>query len=125
MKIKIKVTKDILKKSMMCGTKDFEGTISTNCAIALAIRDIFSRASVGVNHFSVLSKNGMVQIELPEKARKFISSFDGLFITPQARLDLPEMSFEVDVPSELINQIGISQVYKVLSESKTLELVEI
>lgn len=38
MKIKIKVTKDILKRSMMCGVNDCE--VSRNCAISLAVREI-------------------------------------------------------------------------------------
>ena len=35
------------------------------------------------------------------------------------------IQFEIDVPDDLINQIGINEVYKILSESKTLEHVNI
>ena len=54
-------------------------------------------------------------------AAKFVAQFDGS--TPEERVLLPEFSFEIDVPSEVIEKIGIGEVYRVLSESKTLELV--
>jgi hypothetical protein len=60
-------------------------------------------------------------IDLPDTATEFIFQFDSR--RPADRLTMPEISFEVDVPSEMIEAIGIGQAYKILSESKTLELV--
>ena len=45
MKLEIKVTKEILSKSMFCaGESDY---IQENCAFALAVRDIFPKARIG------------------------------------------------------------------------------
>ena len=121
MKILIKVTKDILKKSMMCGVD-----LRKNCAIAVAVREIFPQASVGLNTIAPTGKEeGLGRISLPITAVTFIGTFDNLHHTPEKRLELPELSFEIDVPYYILEQVGISEVYKILSESKTLECVSI
>jgi len=114
MKILIKVTKEVLKRSMFCsGT-----SINENCAIALAVRDLFPRATVGASFINSLAE----QIELPDSAIRFIYKFDSK--TPDQRLQMHPLSFEVDVPDSVINEVGISEAYRILSESKTLELVQ-
>jgi len=54
-KMKIKVTKEILKKSMWCGTSAGRGQIITNCAVALAVRDIFQEPQLGIPQFLQVS----------------------------------------------------------------------
>lgn len=121
MKLKINITKEVLKKSMWCGTEKMDISkstfISQNCAIACAICDIFPNASVAPNHitFHICS-----DIELPEVAQEFIVSFDILSHAPEERLNLPEFSFEIDVPESVIEQINIDDI----KNSKTLELCE-
>lgn len=121
MKILIKVTKEILERSSMCG---FDSSVYRveSCAVALAIREIFPRAAVGINNegIPVICGVGDESIELP-RARLFINLFDRS--TPLERLTMSPQSFEIDVPSEVIEKIGIGEVYRILSESKTLELV--
>jgi len=125
MKLKITVTKDILKKSMTCGTEittnidNYCDILQTNCAIALAVRDIFPKAKVE-NTIIVLDTD---IISLPKKAREFISTFD--MCTPEQRLELPEITFEVEIPQSVIDTIDISSLQKELINHPTLELIEI
>lgn len=126
MKITVKITKDVLKRSMMCGTMSNLGAVGKNCAIALAVIDIFPDAIVGpqkIYPFGDYVNGDGNKIDLPWEAISFIFYFDDLKKTPEARLALPEFSFEIEVPHSVIEKIGIGEAYRVLSESKTLELV--
>lgn len=117
MKLKIKVTKEVLRKSMFCGTAMAESaSISDNCAIALAVRDIFPFAQV--TPWSIKTNCRLPAIiSLPENAKEFIYEFDEL--SPAKRLLLPELEFEIDLPQEVIDAINIDDIVK----SETLELV--
>lgn len=121
MKILIKVTKDVLFRSRMCGLGG--AGLSTNCAIAVAIRDLFPKASIGCPSMIFDSSQSDLRYDniLPSKALSFISKFDSS--TPEERVNMPEFSFELPIPEEVINRISIGMIYKVLSESRTLELV--
>lgn len=118
-KLQITVTKEILKRSMMCGVDDAEN-ITENCAIALAIRDVFPRAYVGCEKlfFGVPD----LSVKLPYEAAKYVRRFDSLRDATIERLDLPEITFEVEVPDEVIDKIDISKIYE---GHPTLQLIEI
>lgn len=138
MKILIKVTKDVLKRSMMCGEADCDD-IGRNCAIALAVCQLLPNSTVDVHalmekramprHYfiniyrthCVFNEDFICAIPLPAEAEKFIDRFDVL--SPIDRLVMEPISFEVDIPNEVIDLITISEAYRILSESKTLELV--
>jgi len=128
MKIQINITKDILKRSMMCGTNPLQ-KVTSNCAIALAVRDIFKFAQVSKDNIYFYKEdndnhsNYISGCSLPESARVFIEKFDYLFNNPEKRLKLPEFSFEIEIPNAVIEQMNLSEVYKILSESETMELV--
>lgn len=123
MKIKIKVTKEILNAEHTCQLNP------TKCAIAQACREIFPNAWVasdtlfylgaGVGTVSELRKRHPF-IPLPISAIEFIRAFDR---AADIRLFKP-FEFSVDVPESVIQSIGINQAYRILSESKTLELAE-
>lgn len=149
MKILIRITKEVLEKTAHCG---IEGktprklTLGLNCAISHAVRKIFPLSIVtgkailiaiesprdflkrltpdfsSLKPFVFVSPNGMYQIKLPDEARNFIKDFDDY--SPLNRIAMKPISFYIDVPDEIIDGIGIRQVYKVLSESTTLELVQ-
>lgn len=119
MKLQIKITKDILKRSMMCSGLE----VGTNCAIALAIRDIFPEAYVSMWYIYEKIQQNIPTIRLPLEATNFIKRFDSLVSKPQKRLNLPEFSFEIDVPEEVINSIGIEEATEIISKSETLEIV--
>lgn len=130
MKILIRVTKAILKKSMMCGQDGVEGSVAENCAIALAAQEFFPMCVVSYDddiegtptifHYPNAGPTS-IKMPLPKEAFRFMSNFDNS--SPEERLLMPEHSFEITVPRSIIDEIGIGQVYKILSESKTLELV--
>lgn len=113
MKILIKVTKDVLRQSMHCSLDQ----ATSNCAISVAVRHLLPDAKVLPNFITTPDACML----LPREAQLFIYAFDNA--TPEQRLALPEISFEIDLPNEVIEMIGIGEVYKVLSESITLELV--
>jgi hypothetical protein len=119
MKIKIHVTKEILKSAMYCPSGS-ELTV-TNCAIALATREIFPKARVerfNIQPFGAPDDDEN-SIIMTREAIGFISAFDAA--SPPYRATMQPFSFEVNVHEHVINRIGISQVEKILSESLTLE----
>jgi hypothetical protein len=129
MKILIKVTKEVLEQTSKCGLHH-SGTCAidaNNCAIAVALQDLFGYVSVAGPWFHIQLDNGICskQINLPEVAQRFVADFDvlgrdGLF---KDRAKMKPISFEVDIPNEVIDHVGIGEAYRILSESKTLELV--
>jgi hypothetical protein len=120
MKLQITVTKEILEKSMWCGTGVLANT-AKNCAIALAVRDIFPEATVfplgGIKVNGSILENGIM---LPQLARDFIGEFDNLSSTPEKRLLLNPLEFTVELPEQIVNSINIDDIYN----SKTLELIK-
>lgn len=120
MKILIKVTKDVLERSKMCSV-DGLGIANKNCAIAVAIRDLFPHANVAQYSCTLDELDINTKIVLPRDVSDFIESFDSS--SPSKRVLMTPFSFEIEVPEYVISKIGIGQVYKVLSESRTLELV--
>jgi len=111
---KIKVTKEIIALSKNCGSEELE-IIGENCAIALALKDIFPEVNVtgayiypfGIDHDN---KWGELKIALPKIAQDFIGVFDSLFEIPNQRLRLPEFEFEISIPDEIIAQINIDEI---------------
>lgn len=121
MKLTINVTREVLENSKSCPVQNR----SENCAIAVAVRDIFPAATV-VHHWiyafygDPLRCNMDDEIRLPKEAMAFIFKFDSLL--PSERATMPEFAFEVEVPDTVMNEIGIDQVHAILKESKTLSL---
>ena len=94
MKMNIIVSKDIIKKAIYCGTDKCDGYTSENCAVALAVRDIFPNAAVdGYNIYTTRKF-----ISLPRFVTEFIRLFDSLKYEPKERLKLEPVTFEVDIP---------------------------
>ena len=116
MDLKIKVTKEILKKSMYC-----YDDVGINCAIAVAIRDILPEAYVKSRSICFLLKKGIIDlnniIDLDENTEKFILQFDTS--TPIQRTQMEEYEFTIKIPKDIINSINIED----LKNCKTIELV--
>jgi hypothetical protein len=124
MKLKIKVTKEIIEKAIWCGTESEAGYhVSENCAVALAVRDIFPKACVCHSVFYPFEGAMFDAIIIPPKAQDFIKHFDRLADNPEARLYMDPIEFEVDIPDSVIEHIGIDEVKKIVEKSETLELV--
>lgn len=129
MRLLIKITKDVLEESKYCpgliaGAFTPASIIQTNCAVAKAIRRLLPDARVTSDLLYPLGESDPITcIELPNEAKKFIKSFDSL--NAANRVKMNPIQFEIVLPNTVIDQIGISSAYKILSESKTLELVSI
>jgi hypothetical protein len=121
-KMRIKVTKKILEKSRYCGFRTFP-TVE-NCAIALAVRNIFPEATVNADSIAPFGEPRRGIIMLPNDAQIFMAKFDSS--NWEERLSLPEMEFEIAIADNIIAQIGngnIEEVKTIIQNSETLELV--
>ena len=137
MKIKINITKEVLRKTMFCGfiippkgdyfTNPLSRGNSGNCAIAYAVYKLFPYAAVSTKLITFFAnkpdfnaKKGYV-VRLPLEATMFIERFDKLL--PHQRIALSPFSFTIIVPDHVIHLINIDEVKEIISESQTLELV--
>lgn len=139
MKLQINITKEILKESMYCGNENAkESKQGQNCAIGKAIYNLFGENSWVMTLEILINKRpptfsghnlcfGWVvssyAIELPEIATNFIKRFD--MANPDTRLNMTPFSFIIDVPDEVIEMISLDEVYKILKDSTTMQLVDI
>jgi hypothetical protein len=135
MQLRIKVTKEHIEKAKNCEVGEYQ----QNCAIALAVRDIFPYAHVELGFFfldallfelwlkthkpsSLKRFETQHAIKLPKKAKDFISIFDEA--TPEDRVKLPELEFEVDIPDHILEEhINIEEIKEILNGHPTLSLV--
>jgi len=120
----ITVTKEILERSKNCGFGEMEN-VSTNCAVALAVRDIFPKAIVTACafypylHLPHQQENCII---LDRKTIDYIRKFDS---TPVIfRPGLPEYSFTLNIPDSIIDQINIDEIKPLLINHPTLKLQE-
>ena len=114
-RFKIKVTKEILELSKECGAHNDFDTIGKNCAIAIALKDIFPGVVVTdyyIYPFGIDNKNKLddLRIVMPKIAQDFVKVFDSLSAIHKLRLLLPEFEFEISIPDEIISQINIDEV---------------
>ncbi len=123
-KLKIKVTKEILERSKMCGTG--ESTFKGNsCAIALAVRDIFPNADVGVGHIKFdnrINTDVWNFAYLDPATRLYIQYFD--MTEPLLRPQIAEYEFEIVIPESIIEKINIEELKPLLENHPTLQLIE-
>lgn len=120
MTIKINITKEILEKSMYCRSTDVG--VTKNCAIAVAVRDLFPNAIVGL--CSAYPSNECLpeqKMDLSRDARRFIYEFD--MLSPELRIKMIPISFEIEIPDSVIDRIGVNEVNEILSKSLTMEKV--
>lgn len=119
MKVKVNVTKEILSDSSECNFSP-----ERNCMIAVAIIELFPDANVWNERANLLGYHSDCKFDrclLPHIAIESIRIFDTS--SPEQRLSITPFSFEIEVPEYVIEKIGLNQIYKVLSESKSLEHV--
>jgi hypothetical protein len=116
--LKIKVTKDILEKSKYCDQAASKAKY--NCAVSLAIRDIFPESYVMQNYINPMV--GCHVISLPEEARDFIGKFD--ISSPEERMLMPELEFEISIQDSTIEKINIDELRPLLQNHPTLQLID-
>lgn len=113
-KLQIKVTKAILNKSAYCGYTKEDGTyiasdeasVAANCAVALAIRDIFPLAFVSPDQIipfgDAYYSHMYSEIQLPVVATQFIMEFDDTL--PVDRKKMEPFDFEVEIPDDVLDK---------------------
>jgi len=126
MKLKIKITQEVLEATKMCGINKFmledstNDTKNQNCAITYACRKLFPDCCTGLTQ--IFGKFDDFEIaNLPKKATDFIEQFDTS--TPEERVKMKPFEFEVELTEEVLDLISIDQITKVLEKSTTLEIV--
>jgi len=125
--LKISITKEIIDRSKYCGNKNDDCTVGENCAIALALTDIFPNVFVKnyyISPFGIEHEKEDLRIQLPVIAQQFIKLFDGFHLTPRLRLLLPEFEFTIDVPDEVIDRINIDEVRELIEEDKKISICD-
>lgn len=119
---KIAITKEIIERSKNCGIENEAHTIGKNCAVAIALNVIFPDVYVSGYYIFPFGNNPLkeenVKIAMPVIAQQFIKLFDGFYLTPNLRLLLPAFEFTIDVPDEVIEQIDIDEIRRVIEEGK-------
>lgn len=120
-KLKIKITKNILERSKMCSSE--YNDLVRNCAIALAVRDIFPKAKVDLSSISPFGVDAASScINLSNRVTKWIEKFDSL--EPNRRVKMKEFEFEIEIPSYVVRKVNIDEIRPLLINHSTLELVE-
>lgn len=116
----IRITKDILERSKDCGTKNDNREIGRNCAVAVALKDIFPDVYVTnyyIYPFGVEAEKGKdIKIAMPLVAQQFIKLFDGFYLMPNLRVLLPEFEFAIDIPEEAIDEINIDELKELIDD---------
>ena len=122
LQLKISITKEIIERSIHCGSGNGGHEIGRNCAVAFALSDIFPDVYVTNYYISPFGieyeKEEALNIPLPTIAQQFIKLFDGFHLIPKLRLLLPEFEFTIDVPDEVIEQINIDEVRELIEGDK-------
>jgi hypothetical protein len=124
---KIKITKEILNQSKNCGAESDIHAMGRNCAIAVALQDIFPEVYVTnyfIFPFGIDNREATdLKITLPAIAQQFIKLFDGFRVTPNLRLLLPEFAFTIDIPAKVIKAINIDEVKELIGDSKSTSVI--
>ena len=107
---KIEITKEIIAQCKNCGTGNDARLVENNCAIAIALADIFP--SVYVTNLFIFPFGIDSELKIPIQliAQQFINLFDGFRLMPGLRLMLPSFEFTIDIPDEVVEQINIDEV---------------
>lgn len=120
---KIVITKEIIAQCKNCGTTNDDRLVENNCAIAVALADIFPKVYVTdlyIFPFGIEGdKEKDIKISMPVIAKQFIKLFDGFRFTPRLRLMLPAFEFTIDIADEVIEQINIDDVKELIKTSDT------
>lgn len=136
-KLKISVTKEIIGRSANCGgaIDNIKDGVGSNCAIALAIKDVFPFAWTDSQYiipftqeltysdlFHIIDSEHEILIKLPKKAQQFIEDFDES--SPNMRIQMDPIEFEVEIPDIVLDKMDISEVTKQLQNHPILKLQE-
>lgn len=115
---KIAITKEIIAQSKNCGTgNDDARLVENNCAIAVALADIFPSVYVTNLFIFPFGINSELKMPMPVIAQQFINLFDGFRLMPGLRILLPAFEFTIDIPDEVVEQINIEEVKELIEKN--------
>jgi hypothetical protein len=140
MKITIKITKEVLLRSancpMTCDDDVIMDKVKENCAVAVAIRDLFPKAKVFQSAINLLGDSwqpGLIicgdpnhgkridVVALPGGATSFIKKFDDS--TQSERLKLKPIDFDIEVSDKFIQRyIGINEATEIINKSESMSV---
>ena len=140
MKIEINCSQELLEKSKYCGTfpDGYVTNVSSNCWIALAVREVFPSATVGETSVSIWFEKGRdtfcLRLKLPRLARKMVKCFDSCRKkvlpkeTAELRLEhLKPFTFEIELTEEqeniLLENISLPDLTECFAKSRHLTLM--
>lgn len=102
------ITKEVIDKSLRCGTSPEDVMVTKNCAFALAYRELIPHTFVG-NSIVEFYKDEPSIISSPFGSKiltkpqvDFIREFDFLRVKPLERYQFVGRTFEVEIPDEVI-----------------------
>jgi hypothetical protein len=93
--ITVNITRDIIARSYRCGTENEIDRIGNHCPIALALIERFPDVFVSGTYIHPFGDESDLAFPLPAEGIEFLQRFDSLADTPEERMGLPELSFEV------------------------------
>lgn len=123
-KMKVKVTKEILAKSVRDN--------GTECAIARSVRTVFPKAHIGKTVIfpfcneteeKYWCETGRSYIDMPLDMQAFIKWFDGN--TESEFTEEHEMEFEMEIPDHVLEMISLDEIRPLLENHPTLKLIEV
>lgn len=107
-KVKLKITREILLDTMFWSKDDR----SEGCAIDEAIWPVLPNSLTFGDHIRVFTDASLCKelaiINLPDEAIDFIIDWDKA--SPVTRATMPEFSFEIEIPDEVVGTINISKL---------------
>lgn len=123
MSVKLRIT--VTKEMILTG----ECRSPNQCAIAKAIKFIFPDAIVlplvGIftSAEKYRSRYPIACIKLPDIAAQFIVGFDNCYDSGD-KSTLDPISFEIEIPEEIVDSTNIDELKPLLQNYPTLELIE-
>ena len=114
---KITISKEIIAQCKNCGTDNDARLVENNCAIAIALADIFPKVYVTNLFIFPFGIDSELKIPMPLIAQQFINLFDGFRLMPGLRILLPAFEFTIDIPDEVVEQINIEEVKELIEKN--------
>ncbi len=116
---KITISKEIIAQCKNCGTDNDARLVENNCAIAIALTDVFPKVYVTNLFIFPFGIDSELRIPMPLIAQQFINLFDGFSLMPGLRILLPAFEFTIDIPDEVVEQINIDDVKELIEKTET------
>jgi len=130
MKLRIKITKEVLETTKTCGLACSSNSLKLkssettkqgeNCAVTYIFRELFPTCITGMDAiYTEYGEKAITIAHLPVSVSEFIQLFDTS--SPNKRARIKPFDFEIELTEEALELITIEEVVEVLKTSTTLE----